>query len=367
MNKKRILFVIPNLSYGGAERQSVTIARLLASSGYEVSFITYFQNEAFVDLLEEAGIRVDSIICNGLMRVINVYHFIHRGHFDVVISFMQTPNFLNNFSALIGKKWKVITSIRATPRQTELQSIQGKIYNYFYRKSDIIVCNSDNTLKVFANINPVCGQKLKTIYNAVQLGKISSVYRIREDNRVNIVVAATVSNIKNPRGLLDAIILMNDDERKHLHIDWYGRRESVIGDHSEYDKVVECIEINHLQDVISLHDSTREIASIMNKADCVALFSRLEGLPNAICEGMMLGKPIIMTRCSDYDILVEDGKNGFLCIWDNPESIKVALIKLSNLSVGRLVEMGRMSKKKAQMLFSEDSISNKWIKIIEGN
>ena len=108
MNKKRILFVIPKLCYGGAERQSVTVARLLASCGYEVSFLTYFKNEAFVDLLEDAGIKVDTIVCNGLMRVINVYRFIHRGHFDLVISFMQTPNFLNNFSAIFSKKWKVI-------------------------------------------------------------------------------------------------------------------------------------------------------------------------------------------------------------------------------------------------------------------
>lgn len=364
-SKKSILFILPKLSHGGAERQSVTIARLLAREGYDVRFLTYFDSDAYLELLEEVGIRVDTILSNGFWRIIKVFNYIHRGQFNTIISFMQTPNFLNNISSLLGKKWKVITSIRATPRSEEVKSFQGKIYGWFYRKSDVIVCNSLNTQKVFGALYPSTVKKLTTIYNAVQLGRVTTDYCIKRNGKVNIVIAATVSNIKNPLGLLNALSLMNEEEKNLLHIDWYGKRESVIGDHTEYDKVIYLIKSNHLQDVISLHESTKEIASKMNEADCVALFSRLEGLPNAICEGMMLGKPIIMTKCSDYSVLVEEGKNGFLCYWDNPKSIKDALLKMANLDKCQLEVMGNESREKANRLFSENSISKQWIKVIQ--
>ena len=61
----------------------------------------------------------------------------------------------------------------------------------------------------------------------------------------------------------------------------------------------------------------------MNAADFVALFSYVEGLPNAICEALALGKPIIMTRVSDYCSLVSD--NVFLCETPEPLSIATSL------------------------------------------
>src|SRR5690606_7799081 len=101
----------------------------------------------------------------------------------------------------------------------------------------------------------------------------------------------------------------------------------------------------------------------MNSADIVALFSKVEGLPNVICEGMMIGKPIIMSRVSDYALLV-DNSNGFLCDWNNPHSIKDVLLKASNLSKDKIIELGNKSKEKAELLFSPNSILDKWLEII---
>ena len=89
----------------------------------------------------------------------------------------------------------------------------------------------------------------------------------------------------------------------------------------------------------------------------------MEGLPNAICEGMMNGKPIIMTKVSDYADLVDD-TNGVLCDWDNPESIKYALLDAMQWSVDELREKGINSKNKAENLFSSKVIMNQWIKLI---
>ena len=101
----------------------------------------------------------------------------------------------------------------------------------------------------------------------------------------------------------------------------------------------------------------------MNEADIVGLFSKLEGLPNAICEAMMIGKPIIMSKVSDYINLVDE-ENGFLCDWDNPNSIKIALEQAIFLNDKELIKMGLKSKIKADKLFSSEVIVNQWISFL---
>ena len=101
----------------------------------------------------------------------------------------------------------------------------------------------------------------------------------------------------------------------------------------------------------------------MNEADVVALFSSSEGLPNTICEGMMLGKPIIMTRVSDYDILTKG--NGLLCDWNNPQTIKEAILQMVSMSDDELLLMKNVSLEKATKLFSKESNVEKWKYVID--
>lgn len=363
--KKNILFILPSLGSGGAERQAVTIACLLKKTGYEVTFWCYFENDFYEKLLVEDGIKVNRKVCNYLKRIIHTTRFIRKGNFDAVISFMHTPNFLNDFAAMLGKRWKVITSIRINPTSKMFSTSKGKINAWFQRYSDAIVCNAEDSMNNYAKFQPREKSKLTTIYNTVTLGTIDTVYTPRKNGKTNIVVAATIDNRKNPMGVLAAIELLTYEERRGIHIDWYGRKGGVVGDQTEYEKVVKEIKDKQLGDTIEFHDATSDIANRMNEADCVGLFSSLEGLPNAICEGMMIGKPIIMTRVSDYWNLVEEDINGYLCDWNNVESIRLALSKLSNTSDEKLLAMGKASKEKAEKLFSQEAILLKWIDIIE--
>jgi glycosyltransferase involved in cell wall biosynthesis len=88
----------------------------------------------------------------------------------------------------------------------------------------------------------------------------------------------------------------------------------------------------------------------------VGLFSEYEGLPNAVCEGMACGKPILMSDVCDARCLVEDGKNGFLCDPHSPESIAKALKNIIRLTNAQLQEMGQESRRKAEILFDMSHI-----------
>ena len=358
--KKKILFLAMNLGSGGAERQMITLARLMKKEGIEVSFLCYSEEDFYVHILKEENIPVKWMVGdNYLMRMIKVRRFVRKGKFDTVISFLHTPNFLNNFSAIGGKNWKIITGERSSNNSTFVSG-KGKIFAWFQRYSDLIVCNSNNAKEMWKSYYPKYSDKLTTIYNPIILQNITAEYMPKRNNKLNIVIAASYQYLKNPKGLIEAINLMSNEEKQGIRIDWYGRKEVTTGNTQAYDETVGLINRYDLGNIIYLHGETKDIANKMQEADLVSLLSELEGLPNTICEGMMIGKPIIMSRVSDYNVLVDES-NGFLCDWDNHETIKDAILKASKLSVGELQELGKASKEKAERLFSNEVIIKQWI------
>ena len=106
MNYKKILFISPNLGRGGggAERQIVTVACLLKDGGYKVEFLCYAEGDFYAHILNDNQIPIRWLIYpNYFRRLFGVRRFIRKGKYDAVISFLETPNFLNNFAAIGGK------------------------------------------------------------------------------------------------------------------------------------------------------------------------------------------------------------------------------------------------------------------------
>ena len=361
---KKILFLAMGLGSGGAERQMVTIARLLKEKGYDITFLCYSQEDFYAHLLEKEKIPIVwKVENNYLKRIIKVRKHIRKGSYDVVISFLETPNFLNNFSAIGGKSWKVITGERSAKEST-FHSRRGKIFAWFQRYSDAIVCNSNNAKQMWENYYPQYKNKLTTIYNTVTLPEITSEYIPRKDGKTHIIVAASYQYLKNPIGLIKALALLNNEERDKIRVSWYGSKNVSIYGTKAYNESLEIVNQHNLNNVISLNEENNNIANKMNEADVVALFSSVEGLPNTICEGMMIGKPIILTKVSDYKDLVDE-TNGFICDWDNIQSIKSVLSALISMPNIQIIEMGEQSILKAKEMFSKGIVLNKWINIIE--
>ncbi len=360
----KILLFIDNLGSGGAQRQLVTLSKLLKKEGFDVSFLIYGNADFYQQDIKKENILINKIVTSKyLIRIFKVRRFIRKGNYDVVISFLDVPNFLNCFAAIGGKKWKVITNERSSKESTFL-SRRGRIFGWFQKYSDAIVTNSYNAMNMWKKYYPQYEKKLSVIYNAVVLPPIHSEYKVRKNGKTNIIIAASYQYLKNPIGVVKAMTLLSKSERDKVKITWYGSKKVSSQNAKAYEEAKQLIEKNNLKESICLKDATLDIYEKMQKADVVGLFSELEGLPNVICEGMMIGKPIVMTRVSDYSLLVDE-QNGFLCDWDNPNSIKEALIGVSNLSNDELLEMGSKSKTKAEKMFIPSNIVKQWKSVIK--
>lgn len=359
----KILCFIDSLGSGGAQRQIVELAKGLKERGHEVSLLVYHREDFFKNKLDEFSIHIHYIIEKQFVfRIWKIRKFIRNGGYDAVISFLDVPNFINCASAIGGKSWKVITSERSS-KVANFLSYRGKIFGWFQRFSDNIICNSNNAKLLWEKYYPKYINKLDVIYNAVVIPKITIEYIPKKNDKINILVAASYQEIKNPIGMIKAVSQLNPNMRSRISINWYGEKNVSNGGDKIFKECQKLVAEYNLENSVCLNSVTKEILVKMKSADIVAIFSEYEGLPNAICEGMMIGKPIIMTKVSDFYTLVDES-NGFLCDWNKTESIKQVFEKAINLDENTLIKMGNASKEKAVRLFSQNTIMNQFFIIL---
>lgn len=359
------------LGCGGAEHQMVIVAKQMSQRGFSVIFLTPDKGAFYGGELIKAGIKVVEIPKSKIISklkltipfgILFLFNLVRKERIDVGISFLSEHNFANCVVAMLMRgKYKAITGLR-NARKSLLLSTRELIYTKFETYASLKVCNSENANKMYIKCFPQYENHLVTIYNIVIPPKITSEYMMKKDGKLHIIVPASYREVKNPFGLLQALLLMSDTERSLFDITWYGETRAKTLPY--YIKLKEEIENHKLEDVFILKDAIPDISDKMYEKDVVALFSSSEGLPNAICEGMMMGKPVVMSKVSDYDSLVDEN-NGFLCEWNNPDSIKSAILKISVVGDLQLLKMGDASAKKARELFSETSNIRKWMSAIE--
>lgn len=358
---KKVLFITQSLSSGGAERRMVNIAIQLKQRGYQPSFLCLREGDFYASQLHEHNIPIKWITKRNLIyRLYLALLYIRKGDYDVKVSFLDVPNIINCISSIGGKNGRAI--IGEASAAFEYQKLMGTvdvfkgiIIGYLTRFAEILVCNSKHAADLWKDKYPIYNSKIKFIYNPILIPEVTSEYEPRKNGRTQIVVAASYQWIKNIINVIEAVRLM--ENRDLIEINWYGREDT------EYEKANKLIKQYSLCNIIHLNKETKDIANRMHEADFVALFSKSEGLPNAICEGMGIGKPIIMTRVSDYHRLVDS--NGFLCDSEHIGSIKNALSEAAQISPQKLREMGEISRRKACILFAPDTIIHEWINLIE--
>jgi len=358
-----ILCVIDSLGSGGAQRQLVELALGLKKEGHLVSFLTYHPQDFYKELLIAEGISIHCIQePSYIKRLLKMRYYMRTGKFDNVISFLEASCFISEIAGFPYRDWRLIVGERSA-NPNILKSFKLRFYRWFHLFASYIVANSDANLKMVKQINPfLLDSKCKVIYNALDLDKWSpdDSYYSFGHNKVRIVIAASHQRLKNLKGLIEAVNLLTEEEKEKLEIEWYGDH----GFDSSYDEGQNLIKEYGLLKVFKFYDATLEIRKKFLSADVIGLFSHHEGLPNAICEGMALGKPILATTVSDLPLII-DNSCGFLCDSRDPSDISHKIKMYLSMDYDQMKIMGNNSRKRALNLFSKDNILNQYKNLLK--
>jgi len=360
---KKILLFIDNLGSGGAQRRLVNISILLKNEGYDITILKYSTEMFYTEQLEKNNIKIETIISNSYInRIIDIRNYLKRKDIDILISFLEVPNFIASIAKATGAHWKLITT-ESSAKDSTFCSFRNRIFNLLEGVSDAKVCNSYNSLKLWEAHYPQYRKKYNVIYNPVIIPEKYFELKKIYNRKKKMVVAASYQENKNPINLIKAVNLLDEDEKNKIEVDWYGRAEATNGNFTIYKQAVKMVDDLNLKNVVHLHQVSKRIFEAIAEADIIGLFSFVEGMPNAIAEGMTLGKVVIMTKVSDYELLT-DG-NGVVCDAASPQSIRDAICYILKIDNNTFQNMSEKSLEKGKNLFSPEVIISKWIELIE--
>lgn len=356
---KRIACLIDSLSEGGAQRQLIGLAKLLAESGYTVKFFWYYPGGFYEPLLRSTNVDCVNIrSTNRFDRILKIRSELHKFAPDVVISYLGGPVITMGAFKLFGANFKLITSERIAFSSMNL-SIMQRIRFFMHRYADVVVPNS-HAMEQFMRQNfKSLAQKLTTITNFTDTEYFKPANKCIGGETITILSVGRISSQKNILNYIKALATLKG--KYNFRAKWFGG----ISSDEYYQSCLKLIEKLGLSDFFSFYKSTRDILAEYQSADLFCLPSTFEGFPNVVCEAMSCGLPVACGNVCDNSLIVDDGENGYLFDPHDAESIAQGVERLLQVSNDERKELGEKARAKALKAFSEKAFVKQYIELIE--
>lgn len=337
MPKRKILFFLPN-SVGGAERVTITIAKMLDVEKYDVKFVVVGRS------LGEIVKFIPENYDTKLLHVFNIWDFaickmvrlLKKERPQVVFSSFRYLNVrVIAASNMVGG---IKTIVRNENTLRTLNMLNYYLVKCSYPKADIVVAQQEEMRKEIIAEIKLPDDKVVVLHNPIDIETINkklinSTNPYPKVEGIKYVWVGRVSYLKGQDILIKALsIVHKKDGNSHLYF---------VGKFSENDNYYRAIynEIINLglQDFVHFVGYTDNPYAWMKYADCFVLPSRIEGLPNSLIEAMYIGKPVVATTCIPViERIVNDGINGILVKSEDYEAMANAMQSALYLKMGQL-------------------------------
>jgi glycosyltransferase involved in cell wall biosynthesis len=313
-----IVLVILDLRVGGAERDLCRVASFLVKD-YKVTLVTLIapkQKNSFYPLDPMVNL-VQLDLMRSLKDTLGFWRRIkelwlrpfcilrYRAalkclHPDVVISYLTKANILTLF-ATRGLSVPVIVSERIDPAYHRLgffHPLWDFIRLCTYRWAFRVTVQTQDALHYFSKHFP---KRLMVIPNSVVKPYCAVIINPTVQH---IVTTGRLCFQKGQETLLQAFSLIQTNHPT-LQLSIYGE-----GHYRAY--LEHMIHEKGLHNHVFLPGMVANVQEVLLQADLFVFPSRYEGFPNALCEAMAVGVPVIASNCSGNTTVVQDGVDGLL-------------------------------------------------------
>lgn len=319
-----ILFLIRTMRVGGAEKALVDIANRMVQDGFSVTVQTLFDTGYYKEMLDpkvnyRPGIR---------SRFLKVFDIVQKLYVALPARVLGKLLIGKGYSHIVAFTEGLPAKIVSGCTQKNVKKIawvHTDLYNnysskYFlkthekyvecYRNFDEIICVSNDSKKGFIKrIGEHSG--LSVQYNPmdkdiiIQKSLCEPEYKMSNNDVFRIAALGRLVDVKNFDMLIDAVLIV----KKQVSIPF---ELCIIGDGVERKALEEKIKTNQLEDTVFLCGLQTNPYSIMRFCDMQVISSKAEGYPISLCEGHILGLPVVSTKCSGPVEIINDSKAGIL-------------------------------------------------------
>lgn len=312
--KTNIVFILPNLNGGGAERVAVTFLRSLDFTKLSVTLVLFHKTDNLAHLLPEQVNIIDLqtfSTSKSLPRLISVLKEIEP---EVVFTTHSRVAFLTRMARLFTPKFKHIARMQGSPlkekEEGEYGSIARLLYSVGFRGADVVIAQTASMKEEGANVFKIPKEKITVLNNPIDKAYIDEAIKTNEKifpvNEYSIVAAGRLSYEKGFDFLIEALpkIIENIPNIK-LHI--------LGSDQGQESLLRQMIQELKLEQYVVFHGFISNPYPFYNQCDLFVLPSRHEGCPNVVLENYYLNTAIVATPCAAViSEVITDGENGYV-------------------------------------------------------
>lgn len=313
--KKKLLFVIPSLEGGGAEKVILNLANNIDRDKFDVNLILLDKRGPYVQFLKN-DIKVINLNKDKARKsIISLIIQINKIKPDLILSTLTHINFI-----IILIRGFLKGNPKIFVREANMPSKyvkNNKIYTYLYNKSDFIIAQcqemKDDMIKNF-NINNL---KVKYIYNPLDIKSIERkkiMFNPYDSKKINFVSVGRLTFQKGFDNLIDTFSIINQKISN-----W---KLTILGDGELKEELFLKIRKLNLQDKIDIVGFKENPYPYYYYSDMYILSSRYEGFPNTLLEALACKTKVIAYDCKSgpreilcdgkYGILVKEGDSNAL-------------------------------------------------------
>ena len=360
-----ILLVIDSFGAGGAQNQLSLLAVGLKNKGHTVTCFQYFDNNFFKSRLDAVGIPLLLVAKRdkaGLNVVWSLVKLLRKERFDVMLSYMDTPNFYAALACRLSRRPPaLLVSHRCTTLWKEIGAVQRRLRLWTNRQANCIVCNSQHERRLWQTLLP--DHRVETIYNGIDDelpadATVSEPLRVAlngiPDYTLPIVLAVgTITARKNALLMVSAMQQLQQQGRLNFRLVWLGEEKANLPEDVAHARELRAAVISAgLQNHWSWAGQQSNPLAYYRAADALLHAGTEEGLPNVVCEAQMTGLPVIIADVLDHPLMVNNEQNGLLFDAQDAAHLADVLARFFAFEPERITAMREASRSAARRLYS---------------
>ncbi|RLG27304.1 hypothetical protein DRO03_12210, partial [Methanosarcinales archaeon] len=370
MRKEQLIFLIPSLAGGGAERVASTLLPYLARR-FDLTLALLEDRRSYPVPTEVPVVAFSKSLNSHTAHVIRIpYHIlalarlIRKHKASVVLSFLEQANIINILASNIAGHRAVISQ-RINPRQQyESKGLLGKVISQtsgqLYPKAARIIAVSNGIKEIIVSDYKLDARLIAVIPNPVDIASVAELSKKEPSMALPNDYLLHVGRL-NVKAKAHDILLNAFKKLYSFHPDL---KLVLVGDGPDKEQIKAMIKNLDLADSVILAGWQDNVYPFMARAKALVLCSRYEGWPNVLVEAMACGCPVIATDCQTGPReILGDNKYGILVPVDAPEALAHSVGKLLT-DESRRAYFQEQARKRAQD-FDLEQIGLKYVRLLQ--
>lgn len=321
----KLLMGITLSEMGGAQKVVYDIISSLPNDRYELTLVTYpggeliqwvrdlkYKKDIDVRIIEVPQLRRELSPFYDLCAFLRLYSIMEKGRYDIAHFHSSKMGILGRLAAHMAGVPKIYFTVHGWGineyQPKWLQGMLGFAERVAGRRCTMCMCVSNYHMDMGLRHGWLEGDRACVIYNGIDeppasKGKLPMELQIGDE----MPIIGTVMRLREPKQPVYTIEVFNEVLKRG-----YRAKLVIVGDGPMRADCENAIERLGLEEDVYMLGTRLDARELINDMDIVVMFSKWEGLPISIIEGMFAAKPVVVSRVGGIPEIVSHGIDGYV-------------------------------------------------------